>query len=77
MTKNSTKSNGQSNQTPTYARIAIALLAFNFLLTGYCVVKMSNYTQVQIDGGEQAVEKIVTTTAVKAKAVTATTEENE
>ena len=76
MTKNSTKSNGQSNQTPTYARIAIALLAFNFLLTGYCVVKMSNYTQVQIDVGEQAVANIVTT-AVKAKASTATTEENE
>ena len=71
MTKNNTENNKQGHHTPTYARIAIALLAFNFLLTGYCVVKMSKYTQVQLDGGQQvgSVDSIIN----KAKAATATT----
>jgi hypothetical protein len=37
----------------SYARACIVLLALNFVLTGYCFLKISKYQGDQIDGLQQ------------------------
>ena len=45
----STSSNKFTTVKTIYARAAVVLLAFNFCLTGYVVMNMSQLTQAQID----------------------------
>ena len=46
----STKTNSGMTQVKTiYARIAVGLLAFNFLLTGYVVTQLNSSVQSQIE----------------------------
>tara|TARA_Y100000310_G_scaffold256546_1_gene264371 strand:- start:69 stop:317 length:249 start_codon:yes stop_codon:yes gene_type:complete len=51
MTENtcSTKKSGMTQVKTVYARIAIGLLALNFLLTGYVVTQLNSSVQSQID----------------------------
>jgi hypothetical protein len=57
----------------SYARACIVLLALNFVLTGYCFLKISKYQGDQIDGlGETASQQ----NTVGAKPKPNTSEEN-
>ena len=67
-TSSSEKSRGVMEVKPIYARIAVGLLAMNFLLTGYVVTRLNSTVQEQLDSASGVSQTEAATLGTRAPA---------